>query len=764
MYENLDPIKYEMFRHRLFNVLEEGRITMARVSGSPVISEGGECMTSIYDGKGDHISTAAGLLFHCTGSREAIYAIIKWYEEDPGINEGDQFFCNDPYIAGTHVNDQIVVAPVFYQGRRVAWVGSMMHTSDTGGVLRGQSTEIFHEGIRFQGIKIVEGGRYKADVARSINQQCRDPEYVALDMKAKVAGNNVCARGYLGLIGNYGIEFVEAASQKVIEEGEQLARARLRSLPDGTWQARAFLGDDDVPSRMVCTMTKKGEEIVFDATGTGPQNPNWLNATLRATWGTLYTALSGELFWNVPWNGGMTRVVKLIVPEGTMLNCRYPASCNLGTRVGLTFAALAHECIARMLFAAGIYRDVTSGWGNLSGRDSGPGWFYGGHNQFGIQVGQGIYDNFAAGQGAAPYRDGVDSGGSSANAQSMISDCEHTEMNYPFMYLARNHMADQAGPGKYRGGMGPERLMMVYGSKDLTVNYRVKKWGARSNGWALGGGYPFQNIVNGGTVLLTDNLEEKRLKSRYPTTLSELKKYGKDIETTKIGKSLFQKTLSGARVHVREWDIIEEPLGVGGGFGDPLERDPQMVLNDVIDGAISRKAAFEVYGVVLDKKGKAVVEEATQARRKGLIEQRLKEAQPVTPAASKPVVGAGTKPVVGAEPGAKPVVGVVPDPDKVSGGKVLLKPHECLEIVQLENGNKVYRCVKCGRSLGPAGDNYKKQTLRRVQNITGPSSLPPENQMYYHEYICPGCGTMLQVDLVCPALEKEPLWDMRPAV
>ncbi|MBI4334336.1 MAG: hydantoinase B/oxoprolinase family protein [Chloroflexi bacterium] len=737
MYENLDPVKYEMFRHRLFNVLEEGRITMARVSGSPVISEGGECMTSIYDGRGDHISTAAGLLFHCTGSREAIYAIIKWYEDDPGIFEGDQFFCNDPYIAGTHVNDEIVVAPVFYQGRRVAWVGSMMHTSDTGGVLRGQSTEIFHEGIRFQGIKIVERSKYRADVGRSIVQQCRDPDYVALDMKAKVAGNNVCARGYLGLVENYGIEFVEAASQKVIEEGEKLARARLRSLPDGTWRARSYLGDEGAPTQMVCTMTKKGEEVVFDATGTGPQNPGWLNATLRATWGTLFTALAGELFWNVPWNGGMTKVVRLVAPEATMLNCRFPASCNLGTRMGLTFAALAHECIARMLYAAGVYEDVTAGWSNLSGRDSGPGWFYGGHNQYGLPVGQGVYDNFGAGQGAAPYRDGVDSGGSSANAQSMISDVEHIEMNYPFLYLGRNHMADQAGPGEYRGGQGPERVMMVYGSRDLTVNYRLKKWGARSAGWGLFGGYPFAGVTNGGTVLVTSGMEKKRLKSRYPTTLAEMgPRWGRDIESSKQGKSLFQKTLSGARVHVREWDIIEEPLGVGGGFGDPLDRDPGLVLKDIKEGAYSAEMAREVYGVVLDEGLGWVDEEATRQKRREMLQQRLREGKPVT----KGPASGGTK---------------------VSGGKVLLKPHEYVEIVELEGGERIYRCVKCSRSLGPAGDNYKKHTHFTVRNITGASSLTPENQMYYHEYFCPGCGTMLQVDLVCPALEKEPLWDIQ---
>jgi len=139
----IDPVKYEVFVRRLSSVLEEGRSAIALISGSPAIVEGGEFMTSLYDGNGKGILTAAGTLFHVMGSADAIRHAIKEYEENPGINEGDQFFYNDPYIAGTHVMDQIVVKPVFYNGNRVAWVGTMTHTSDVGGILRGASKEIF---------------------------------------------------------------------------------------------------------------------------------------------------------------------------------------------------------------------------------------------------------------------------------------------------------------------------------------------------------------------------------------------------------------------------------------------------------------------------------------------------------------------------------------------------------------------------------------------------------------------------------------------
>ena len=197
MSDSLDPIKYEVFMRRLKSILEEGRQAIAMVSGSPAIVEGGEFMTSFYNGDGMGILTASGTLFHVVGSSDSIKHAIAEYAENPGIDEGDQFFYNDPYLAGTHLMDQIMVKPIFHEGRRVAWVGTMSHTGDTGGLLRGLSTEIFHEGIRFRGIKMVERGRIRKDIFTTILSQCRDPEYVSLDMLARIASNNVCSEGYV---------------------------------------------------------------------------------------------------------------------------------------------------------------------------------------------------------------------------------------------------------------------------------------------------------------------------------------------------------------------------------------------------------------------------------------------------------------------------------------------------------------------------------------------------------------------------------------
>ena len=131
----------------------------------------------------------------------------------PASTQGDQIFFNDPYVAGSHTYDQMVIMPIFHEGKLIAWTASSSHTADTGGLLRGGATEIYHEGIRILGVKVVERGEFREDVFKTIVEQCRDPEYVGLDLKSRIAANNVCNRRFLQLVERFGPAFVEAAAQ-----------------------------------------------------------------------------------------------------------------------------------------------------------------------------------------------------------------------------------------------------------------------------------------------------------------------------------------------------------------------------------------------------------------------------------------------------------------------------------------------------------------------------------------------------------------------
>ncbi|HWP24649.1 MAG TPA: hydantoinase B/oxoprolinase family protein, partial [Candidatus Binatia bacterium] len=437
----IDPIRYEMFLHRLWAIGEEGRMTLQRVTASPIVSQGGECMSSFYDDKGVMVLACSGHLRFAAATSDAIASLKERFAKAPGFFDGDQFFFNDPYVAGSHTYDMMIIKPIFFGGKLIAWTATSTHTADTGGLLRGAAQEIFHEGICVPGLKIVEKGEFREDVFQTLTGMCRDPQYVGLDLKAMIAGNNICAKRYLGLVEKFGLKFVQLAGEKMIEDAEAKARAKLRSMPDGTWVTRQYVTTLDrktrksVAQQLFCTMTKRGDELSFDFTGTSPQTDTDHNSTLPSTVAHLALALTNTLFWDVPWSDGKMRPVKVHVPQGSILNCKYPAACGAGPRIGNVLVSTVCEAVAKMIYASGRYDDVNaSTTGNLE-FVGGPGYFYGGHTREGIAVAQGLYDIHGAGMGAAPHRDGVNTGGHMNIPSAGISDVERIEMQYPFLYF-----------------------------------------------------------------------------------------------------------------------------------------------------------------------------------------------------------------------------------------------------------------------------------------------------------------------------------------
>jgi N-methylhydantoinase B len=150
-----------MFLHRLWAIGEEGRMTLQRVTASPIVSQGGECMSSFYNAQGTMVLACSGHLRFAAATSDAIKVLIDWFGRSPGFYDGDQIFFNDPYVAGSHTYDMMVIKPIFYQKKLIAWTATSTHTADTGGVLRGSAYEIFHEGICIPGLKIVEKGEFR---------------------------------------------------------------------------------------------------------------------------------------------------------------------------------------------------------------------------------------------------------------------------------------------------------------------------------------------------------------------------------------------------------------------------------------------------------------------------------------------------------------------------------------------------------------------------------------------------------------------------
>ncbi len=736
---DVDPIRYEMFLHRLWAVGEEGRSTLQRVTASPIVAQGGEVMSSFYDAKGTMVLACSGHLRFAAATSDAIKYLIEWYGESPGFFDGDQIFFNDPYVAGSHTYDMMVVKPIFLDGRLIAWIATSTHTADTGGVLRGAALEIFHEGIRILGVKVVERGEFREDVFRTLTEQCRDPQYVGLDIKAMIAGNNVCASRYLSLVDKFGLEFIEAAGQKSLADAEDMARAKLRSLPDGVWRSRVYYSareadqsDADIIA-VICTVTKKDDTLDIDLDGTSPQTSGDTNSTLPSTVAHLNIALTNQLFWDIPWNDGKLAPIRMTVPEGSVLNCTFPAACGLAPMIGGMFVAAVSECLAKMLFTAGRKEDVNAGWAG-AWYSGGPGFMYGGHNREGLANAQGLYDVHGGGLGARPDRDGVDTGGHMNIPSGGISDIERIEMQYPFIYLSRRHVKDGAGFGRHRGGYGSERLLFVYGSTDVSANYRP--YGAVPNGFGLFGGYPAGFGGNRG-LYRTENLLQHLREGAYPTGADELR--GLDWCRLDLPDGF------RPRVQIPELAFITDVTQSGGGFGDPLERSPAQVERDTRAGRTSPDVADRIFGVRLDGGGR-VDGAATAKRREQLRAERLARGSESSAAAGNGGTGG-------------------PGGVDATDAEVVLHFHEYLQLVRV-GGNLVVRCRKCAHALCGGGENYKNGAVEitmDLEELAGervPSGEPYRGVLL--GYVCPGCATLLQVDVFCPSRDDQrPLWDIQ---
>jgi hypothetical protein len=309
-----------------------------------------------------------------------------------------------------------------------------------------------------------------------------------------------------------------------------------------------------------------------------------------------------------------------------------------------------------------------------------------------------------------------------------ISDIENIELQYPLVYFSRNHMIDSGGFGKFRGGLGMQRIIMVRGSDDLTVNY--SPYHGIPGGWGLFGGSPM-GIGGSKFVVDPDDLEQQMAASRYPVAFADVPSWG---------TVLAPKLAPLARLKIPAGQLIADPVEVGSGYGDPLDRDPAAVLRDIETHACSERIASDVYGVVIAGAPPAVDAAATERRRAELRDERRRDALPVTPGTS-----------------------FAPDP----GATRLRRVHEYVELATAGDGSTVSRCVTCAHVYGAAERNYKLGAVRRKRSPNAASGMPlPDGSPYLaemHEYFCPGCLTLVDVEVHCPSVESDdaPVWDIR---
>ena len=561
----IDPITLEVIRNGLIAASRDIRRTIERAAYSPILYEVVDFSCGILDGEANLIAETPGLPIFLANLGYAVESTYNTIGRD-NLNPGDVILCNDPYNGGgTHCPDLVVLCPAFYEDEIRGWAAFRGHTVDMGGIYPGgwysNTTEVFQEGFRLPPVKLVVEGKPNEDVFRLIRANTRVPDAVLGDIRAMVAAVRTGSKRFHEIIDNYGLSVMLGAFQELFKQGERMSRAAIRRIPNGTYSAEVLLdgdGNDDAPLdeklRLKITMTVEDEEMTMDFTGTDGQCRGPMNVPEPSTISSARYGFKIVTTPNLPSNEGFFRPLKVIIPEGSLLKAEFPAACAMWptpTNVipDLILKALAPAMPDRV--RAGHFGDSMANF--IYGTDPRTDRYYV------------CAEGDAGGYGAKSDDDGEPALFSMDLGDTYNVPVEVEEVRFPWRVERFELHRDSGGPGKFRGGLGVRRdYRIIDHEAGLTVTTDRVNY---SPPWGLFGGKDGKPSIT--VVYRNDGSEERWRKiSNLPIQSNE---------------------------------VVSFQTGGGGGYGPPLERDPEKVLFDVINGYVSLKKAREEYGVVIDE-------------------------------------------------------------------------------------------------------------------------------------------------------------------
>ncbi len=558
----IDPILVAVIGNRFDAITKEIGETMLRTSRSPIFSEARDFVTAVFDKYGRLVAQTAYIPILMAGLPFAIKSIKDHYKDD--IHEGDVFILNDPFGGNNHPPDINVAKPVFYKGELQFWSVSKGHHADVGGGgvagYNPNSKSMYEECICIPPSRLYHKGQYQSDVWNLILSNIFLTFLVEGDLHCQVGACKIGDRGLLGLLQKYGTDILYQAIEEVFDASERQMRAQIEAVPDGKYYAERFMDHDGInKDKMIKVGIEaqvQGQEITFDLSGSDPQVVGYVNSTLPNTHSACYLALVTLINPDVRFNEGVMRPVKIIAPEGLVVNAKHPAPTTCCT---LTAASAIIEA-AWLALAQAVPHLAQAGWAR---------WCAPATMGFNPRTGRPFADiHFMCkgGGGGTEGFDGWDHIGVVVCSGGLRSpDPELHEMVNPYLLLQYEYWPDSAGAGKWRGGLGVIYRWRVEAPDIPAANHGG---GTREETapYGLAGGKP------------------------APKHQLYLKKVGGEVIQVDA-ESLY---------HMSTGDIFEIYESGGGGFGNPYERPEQVVLLDVRNGVVSIEKAREEYGVVIN--------------------------------------------------------------------------------------------------------------------------------------------------------------------
>ena len=725
--EDIDPITYEVIRHAMWNINVEHGNTIMRISGSPICAYGHDFNPCLLDETGGFVFFGPFLQYLSSASGTAVKWTLEHRSDNPGIGEGDIFLTNDPWIGATHQSDVTLMAPVFWQGELFCWVANTLHQWDLGGTAPGgfnpDAEDVFWEAGCIPPIKIVEGGKLRKDLEEEYIRRSRVPELVALDLRAEIAGCNIAHKRISDLMERYGADTIKGVMRKLQDDSQKAFCKRLATIPDGTWRESAWAemkkpGDRHL-YRNTLVLTKRGDKLIFSNQGTDPQGGT-MNSTLIGWKGAIASMINAQMLFDQMFViEGAYRHMEFDVVPGTLTCATYPAAVSASPALSLMQTiALAGVVISKML-ACSSDPKMRSEVQSSMGAATYPVSAISGIDQRGQAYASFLQDPMGAALPALSWKDGLDTGGFGWDLQSTMPNVEENERFYPILYMWRRELANSGGAGKYRGGNSAEFAFIPHGTERISMFVAAGNCAVPPPG-IFGGLAPSTTRY---TIWRGANVEQQARESgQMPLSAEDFmgeKQYiaPKTIDLTQTPADAF--TLSWA---------------AAGGYGDPLERDPELVASDIENRVVSQDIAHDIYGIVFDKQ-LAVDKAATEVRRTELRRARIINAPAGKTAKINPDQAAS-----------------------IAEGMVLAK----------DGDRQVIGCSKCHTELCNADENYKLHCVINDHPITAanPHVLDPkiyvDDEIVLRNYVCPGCGLLLAAEFQRP--EDPPLWDIQLAV
>jgi N-methylhydantoinase B len=568
MGQTFDPVTLEILWRRLISIVDEADTTVSRTAFSSLLRDAHDYTCMFTDRKGRELAQGT---FATPGQSGAMALGIKALVNKIPRNTykpGDVFITNDPWALAGHLNDVCVMSPIFYKGEIVAFTACVFHHSDIGGRVSSDNHDVYEDGLFIPLVKLEDGGVPNQAVIDMIRWNVRTPDEVTGDIRSQIAANHVCARKICRMLEEYELENLDDLADEIIGRTEKSMRRGIARVPDGIYQARGIVeqmeGKDDVVIKLAVEV--KGDDITVDFEGSSPQVDWGGNVVFNFTYAYVHMAMKSIFDPDIPNNDGCAVPITMKAPEGSVVNCRFPAAVAARMQIGhfvteIIYRAMAEALPERVIAASGgTPATMNVFYGRR--RDDTP-W----HSVI-IRGG---------GMGASALNDGYYDYIFPANGAN--TPVEIFESDTPLIIEKRELLPDSGGPGRTKGGLGRTVVFRVpdddYAPKP-PVNLGIQSGRYRYPPEGLFGGKPGAGarfLVNG--------------------------EPGNPFGLTRL----------------QPGDVVVMDAAGGGGYGDPIERDPERVLSDVLNGYVTPDRAREDYGVVIDPARMQVDAEATNKLR-----------------------------------------------------------------------------------------------------------------------------------------------------